>query len=39
MRILGGGGKPDMAEAGGRMPEKLEEALAAGRAYLVGSLG
>ncbi len=29
----GGGGRPDMAQAGGKQPEKLQEALDAGRAY------
>lgn len=29
----GGGGRPDMAEAGGKDPSKIEEALAAGAAY------
>ncbi len=29
----GGGGRPDMAEAGGKIPEKLDEALAAGADY------
>ena len=29
----GGGGRADMAEAGGRFPEKLPEALEAGAAY------
>ena len=29
----GGGGRPDLAEAGGRLPEKVEEALAQGAAY------
>jgi alanyl-tRNA synthetase len=29
----GGGGRPDMAEAGGRFPDKLPEALAAGAKY------
>ena len=35
----GGGGRPDLAEAGGRDLEKLDEALAAGKRYLVTSLG
>ncbi len=30
----GGGGRPDMAQAGGRLPEKLPEALARGEAVL-----
>ncbi len=34
----GGGGRPDLAEAGGKNPEKLAEALAAGKAYLQGKL-
>lgn len=34
----GGGGRPDMAEAGGKDPEKLAEALAAGAEYYVGKL-
>lgn len=29
----GGGGRPDLAEAGGRLPEKIPEALAAGAAF------
>ena len=29
----GGGGRPDMAEAGGKDPSKIEEALQAGAAY------
>jgi alanyl-tRNA synthetase len=29
----GGGGRPDMAQAGGRLPEKLPEALEEGRKY------
>jgi alanyl-tRNA synthetase len=29
----GGGGKPDMAQAGGKSPEKLDEALAAARKF------
>ncbi|MCA9007779.1 MAG: hypothetical protein KDA70_21085, partial [Planctomycetaceae bacterium] len=29
----GGGGRPDMAEAGGKDPEKLDEALSAGADY------
>lgn len=35
----GGGGRPDLAEAGGRDLEKLDEALAAGKKYLVTALG
>ena len=35
----GGGGRPDMAEAGGKDPSKIEEALAAGAAYFRGKLG
>lgn len=35
----GGGGRPDMAEAGGRFPEKLPEALSAGAAYYREKLG
>jgi alanyl-tRNA synthetase len=34
----GGGGRPDLAEAGGKNPEKLSEALAAGAAYFRGKL-
>lgn len=34
----GGGGRPDLAEAGGKIPEKLAEALAAGTAYFRGKL-
>jgi alanyl-tRNA synthetase len=34
----GGGGRPDFAEAGGREPEKLGEALDEGRALLVAAL-
>ena len=30
----GGGGKPDMAQAGGKLPEKLPEALEAARQLL-----
>jgi alanyl-tRNA synthetase len=29
----GGGGRPDMAEAGGRFPDKLPEALAEGARF------
>ncbi|HEY8530840.1 MAG TPA: alanine--tRNA ligase, partial [Limnochorda sp.] len=35
----GGGGRPDMAEAGGRKPELLERALAVGRETLLAQLG
>lgn len=35
----GGGGRPDLAEAGGKLPEKIDEALAAGLAYYQGKLG
>ena len=35
----GGGGRPDMAEAGGKDPSKIEEALAVGAAYCRGKLG
>ena len=34
----GGGGRPEMAEAGGKDPSKLDEALAAGLAYCRGKL-
>jgi alanyl-tRNA synthetase len=34
----GGGGRPDFAEAGGREPEKLDEALDAGQELLVAAL-
>lgn len=34
----GGGGRPDMAQAGGRLPEKLPEALEEGRKHLRGLL-
>ena len=30
----GGGGKPDLAQAGGKQPEKLTEALAAARDWI-----
>jgi alanyl-tRNA synthetase len=33
-----GGGKPDMAQAGGNLPEKLGEALAAGKAEIMEKL-
>ena len=35
----GGGGRPEMAEAGGKDPSKIEEALLAGAAYCRGKLG
>ena len=35
----GGGGPPTMAQAGGRQPEKLPEALEAGRAWVRAKLG
>ncbi|CAI5530858.1 unnamed protein product [Closterium sp. Naga37s-1] len=35
----GGGGRPNFAQAGGRQPEKLSEALAVGRAELMKQLG
>ncbi len=35
----GGGGRPDMAEAGGRFPDKIEDALAAGIEYYRSKLG
>jgi alanyl-tRNA synthetase len=35
----GGGGRPTMAQAGGRDPEKLPEALAAARAQVESLLG
>lgn len=35
----GGGGRPDLAQAGGRLPEKLEEALAAVTAEVARQLG
>jgi alanyl-tRNA synthetase len=35
----GGGGKPDLAEAGGKFPEKLDEALAKAPDILAGILG
>jgi alanyl-tRNA synthetase len=34
-----GGGKPDMAQAGGKHPEKLGEALAAARKAIATMLG
>ena len=35
----GGGGKPELAQAGGKNPEKLEEALAAFEREVAGALG
>ena len=35
----GGGGPPTMAQAGGKDPSKLEEALAAGKAWIAEKLG
>jgi len=35
----GGGGRPDMAQAGGKDPSKLNEALDAGRQFAEGKLG
>jgi alanyl-tRNA synthetase len=35
----GGGGRDTMAQAGGRDPEKLDEALAAARAHIASALG
>lgn len=35
----GGGGKPDMAQAGGKAPEKLGDALEAARKYAMEQLG
>ena len=35
----GGGGRPEMAEAGGKDPAKIAEALLAGAAYCRGKLG
>ncbi len=35
----GGGGRPDMAQAGGKHPEKLPEALAAARSVIAKMLG
>ena len=37
--IIGGGGPPTMAQAGGKEPEKLQEALAAGRNWVADRLG
>jgi alanyl-tRNA synthetase len=34
----GGGGRPTMARAGGRLPEKLQEALAAAEQSIIGAL-
>jgi alanyl-tRNA synthetase len=34
----GGGGRPDMAEAGGKDPSKIDAALAAGAEYCRGKL-
>jgi len=34
----GGGGRPDMAQAGGKDPEKLEEALEAGRKFAMAKV-
>ena len=34
----GGGGNPSMAQAGGKAPEKLDEAIARARALLQGQL-
>ena len=34
----GGGGRPDMAQAGGRMPEKLLEALRSAKEVLVSQI-
>ena len=34
-----GGGRPDMAQAGGKHPEKLLEALETGKAAMVKQLG
>ena len=34
----GGGGRPDMAEAGAKLPEKLDEAIAAGLDYFTQNL-
>ena len=35
----GGGGRPDMAQAGGKDPAKLDDALEAGKAFAAGKLG
>ena len=35
----GGGGKPDLAQAGGKQPEKLPEALAKAKAVAQAMLG
>jgi alanyl-tRNA synthetase len=34
-----GGGRPDMAQAGGKLPEKLPEAFAAAQAAIAARLG
>jgi alanyl-tRNA synthetase len=34
----GGGGRPDMAQAGGKKPEKIQEALETGRHWLKEAL-
>jgi len=34
----GGGGRPDMAQAGGKQPEKLSEALEAGREVITNQI-
>jgi alanyl-tRNA synthetase len=34
----GGGGRPDMAQAGGKQPEQLDEALRAGLEYIKAKL-
>ncbi|HER34446.1 MAG TPA: alanine--tRNA ligase, partial [Halothiobacillaceae bacterium] len=34
-----GGGRPDMAQAGGNQPERLDQALSAARAWLADKLG
>jgi alanyl-tRNA synthetase len=34
----GGGGRPNMAQAGGKQPEKLAEAIAAGRTLVAEAL-
>ncbi len=35
----GGGGRPDFAQAGGKQPEKIAEAIETARTYLDGALG
>ena len=35
----GGGGRPDLAQGGGKKPEKVAEAVEAVREWLVGHLG